>query len=844
MESKIYDKELYNIKGTNFIDGFSEEIFKQTYSYGKETLDDTQKRVAEDLAEIEEDSEFWTNQFQWIMEDFKFVPGGRIISNAGIGLRGTSYINCFVSGFDGPNQDSMEGIMDELKRQAMILKSEGGYGFCSDIMRPRGGFVDGIGNETPGAVKMLDMWDTQSAVITAGSGQKLKKEKSKIKIRKGAQMVTMSCWHPDIEEFITSKQTPGRLTKFNMSVLCTDEFMSAVENHKPWSLIFPDFDEDKNLYNKEWDGNIKLWVKRGGKIKTYKTFEDANILWDLIMNSTYNRNEPGVLFIDTINRLNNLYYIEHISATNPCGEQILPKGGVCLLGSLNLTQFIDFKNQNWDYEKLGEVIPIAIRMMDNVNDKTYVPLSIQRENLINKRRIGLGVMGYGSALMMLKVRYGSKEALDLTEELENFIANTAYQSSSILAKEKGSFPLFEKEKYLCSNFIKNLSNKTKSLIEKYGIRNSHLLSIQPTGNSSIFANVVSGGLEPVFLPEYVRTSMMPYPPNDLDIPKNIDWNNKTFTSINEWKWSKEGDDILLRIIHDGYVWKYDRDRGLLRETIVKDYGVRFLEGIGQWDSEANWAATTTQLSIDEHVNTMKIFAKYVDSAISKTVNIPNDYPYEDFKYAYSRAYQTGIIKGFTTYRSGTMTEVLGTIKSKGNDKIEKIIKNNAPKRPKSLHCDINHVTVEGEKWIVLVGILDRDPYEIFTFKPTKDGLHLPLRIKEGFLTKIKKGRYDLQCNSSLNIEDLSQHFETGEQEALTRMISAALRHGTECKFIVEQLNKSGGTIISFAKAIARTLKKYIPNESINSETCLNCGNKSLVYQEGCVVCTSCGNSKC
>jgi ribonucleoside-diphosphate reductase alpha chain len=844
---KVEEKKLQKLKGTKFIDEFSKEIYEQTYRYGNETIDETQKRVAKDLARIEKDPEFWENQFQWALEDFKFVPGGRITSNAGTGLKGTSYINCFVSGFEGTNQDSMSGIMKELQRQAMILKSEGGYGFCANVMRPRGGFVEGIGNETPGAVRMLDMWDTQSAVITAGSGQKTKKEKAKIKIRKGAQMVTMSCWHPDIEEFITAKQTPGRLTKFNMSVLITDEFMNAVENHLPWNLVFPDFDSNKEIYDNEWDGFLDTWIQKGYPIKTYKTFNDANELWDLIMKSTYNRNEPGVLFIDSINRLNNLFYAEKIDATNPCGEQLLPHGGVCLLGSLNLTQFIDFDKKDWNYNKLAQVIPIAVRFMDNVNDITYVPLEIQKENLRNKRRIGLGVMGYGSALMMLKLRYGSKKALELTEKLEYFIANEAYKASSNIAVEKGSFPLFNSEKYLKGNFVKNLSQETLELIKKQGLRNSHLLSIQPTGNSSIFSNVVSGGLEPVFLPVYVRTSMMPYPPEGLHIPKNVDWINKQYISDTDWTWIKEGDDNLLKTEFGGYTWKYDRDRGLLRETVVKDYAVRFLEEKGEWDANADWAATTTQLTVDEHVDTMKIFAKYVDSAISKTTNLPHDYPYEDFKDVYLKAYKTGTIKGFTTYRAGTMTEVLGSVEKEKQDsdgKPLKIVKTTAPKRPKTLPCDIYNVTANGEKWIVLIGLLDGDPYEVFAFKPKTEGLHLPVRLKQGYLTKIKKGRYDLQCEGGIIIEDLSQHFETTEQEALTRLISAALRHGSESKFIMEQLNKSEGTIVSFSKAIARTLKKYIPDEANSGEPCPSCGEKSLVYQEGCMVCLNCSSSKC
>jgi ribonucleoside-diphosphate reductase alpha chain len=701
---------------------------------------------------------------------------------------------------------------------------------------------------------MLDMWDTQSAVITAGSGRKTKKETGKTKIRKGAQMVTMSVWHPDIEEFITSKQTPGRLTKFNMSILVTDDFMEAVENNQPWNLEFPDFDSVKDVYKKEWDGNIKAWKAKGYPVEVYKTFENANELWELIMQSTYNRNEPGILFVDTMNKLNNLYYCEYISATNPCGEQILPTGGVCLLGSINLTQCVDFEKRDWDYKKISELIPIAIRFMDNVNDVTNVPLESQKENLKNKRRIGLGIMGYGSALMMLKVRYGSEYALKITQDLMEFFANTTYQASALIAKEKGFFPLFDKDKYLASKFVSNLSDETKSMIAKYGIRNSHLLSIQPTGNSSIFANVVSGGLEPVFMPTYVRTSMMPYAPEGLNVPSIIDWDNKKFqfAEVKEsgevalstnWEWIKEGDENLLKTEFGGYTWKIDKSRGLLRETVVKDYAVRFLETKKEWNATAEWAATTVQLGIDEHVKTMGVMAKYIDSAMSKTVNIPNEYPYEEFKRLYMDIYKTGAVKGGTTYRAGTMTEVLGSAdKKESKNDGNSITKTNAPKRPKTLECEIHHVSVGGIKWIVLVGMLGSDPYEIFAFK--KKNISINEKIKSGKLSKIKRGRYDLEMEA-FSLEDIKEHFETDEQESLTRMISVALRHGTDIKFIVEQLNKSEGKITSFSKAIGRTLKKYIPDGETSTEICPNCNAKnSLVYQEGCVVCTNCASSKC
>ena len=318
------------MKNKIFNNDFSEEVFNLTYSYNNESFDSMIQRVAKSLASVEKDKEKWEEKFTGILKSLKFIPGGRILSNAGTPLKGTTFINCFVDGLQGEDQDSMNGIFAALKRQGLILCSEGGYGFCCDVIRPRGGFISGIGNETPGSVVMLEMWDTQSKVITEGSGRKSQRKDSKKKIRKGAQMVTQSCWHPDIEEFITAKQTPGRLTKFNMSVLITDEFMNAVKNNKSWDLIFPDFEADKPFYKKNWNGDIKKWVSLGGKIRVYKTFENANELWDLIMSSTYNRNEPGVLFVDTINRLNNLYYCEYISSTNPCVSKDIviqtPKG--------------------------------------------------------------------------------------------------------------------------------------------------------------------------------------------------------------------------------------------------------------------------------------------------------------------------------------------------------------------------------------------------------------------------------------------------------------------------------------------------------------------------------------
>lgn len=844
---------------TQFTNEFSKATYEQTYRYSitDKNVNDTHLRVATDLASGEKDKIYWTNKFLYAQENFKFVAGGRITSNAGTGLEGTTYINCFVDGFIGEDQDSMEGILATLARQALILKSEGGYGFCADVMRPRGAFIRGIGNSSPGSIRMLDMWDTQSAVITDGSGKKNEDKRAKEKIRKGAQMVTMSCWHPDIEEFITSKATPNRLTKFNMSCLITDGFMNAVKNNLSWNLEFPDYEFDTKVYKKEWDGNIVKWKAKGYPTKIYKTFTNANELWELIMQSTYNRNEPGVLFVDTMNKLNNLYYCEHITATNPCGEQVLPIGGVCLLGSINLSQVVDVKNKNWDYKSLEEIIPIVVRLMDNVNDRTKVPLESQKENLVNKRRIGLGYLGYGSALMMMGVRYGSEEALELTNKLGSFVMNKAYQASALLAKEKGPFKLYDAEKYLAGEFVKGLSSETIALIKKHGLRNSHLLSIQPTGNSSVFANNVSSGLEPIFLTEYIRTATQPYAPEGLKTPQGIDWTGKTFEEVKDqkWEWKKEGDENLLWTTFHGDTWKMDKNRGLLKESIVRDYAVNYLESKKLWNPKADYVVTTTELTIDDHVKTMEIFSKYIDSAMSKTINLPKDYPYEDFKKLYTKMYETGTIKGGTTYRAGTTATVLSEVEKPKSEGKSAFSENHAPKRPKELEADVIRFQNGNEKWIAFIGILNNRPYELFTGK-AEDVLNLPLWVEKGKVIKTKgkngQNRYDFYFEDKdeygVTIEGISRTFDKNYWN-YAKLISGILRHGMPLTHVVElinSLNLESDLINTWKTGAARAIKRYIANGTAAADTkCDECGDiNGIHYEEGCLKCKNCGFSKC
>jgi len=829
---------------TNFSDEFSKEIYEQTYKINPDSnIDDTLDRVAKALSDLEDDSSFWYEKFQGVLHGFKFVPGGRVISNAGTGLGGTSLINCFTSGpspKDGP-VDSMEGILAELRSQALTLKSEGGYGFCCDFMRPRGAFVEGIAAESPGSVSMLDMWDTQSAVITKGSGKKSKNKKAKGKIRKGAQMVTMSCWNPGIEEFVTAKRTPGKLTKFNMSVLITDAFMEAVKNNEPWKLQFPDMDSDKPTYDAVWDGNLEKWIHEGGDVVTYKTYDNANELWDLIMKSTYEFNDPGVLFVDTINKMDNLD--EYISTTNPCGEQSMSPHSICLLGSLNLTQFINEDRTDFDYDALTEAVPTIIRLMDNVNDIAYVPLPEQRESLAGKRRVGLGYMGYGSALMLLGAKYGGERALQITNKLCDHVSNLAYQTSAKLAKEKGAFPMQDLGRYVESNFLKGLSEETMDLIRRFGTRNSHLLSVQPTGNTAIVANNVSGGLEPLFLPEYIRTVIVNAAPDGLSVPKSIDWSN-VVDRVGDWNWAKEGDESILRTEFNGLIYKIDRNRGLTREQLVCDYAVRVLKEEGKWDQEAEWAQTTTQLSVDDHVSTMAIFAKYCDAAISKTINVSNDTTYEDFKNIYMKAFDTGFVKGFTTYRAGTRTSVLAAVgeNSSSENTDDHIVVTKAPKRPKKLPCDIFNIVSEGKKWTILVGLLNGQPYEIFALGA--DELNLDKKFTNGVLWKTSKKKYNLELEGK-TVRDLQRFFKNDEQESITRLLSTSLRHGTPLRFLVSQMRKSGGTIVAYSKAVARVLSKFVKvSEEGSPEKCPECGSEKYFFVEGCNKCSDCGYGAC
>lgn len=867
---------------TEFEDPFSREIWESTYKHHSDaTVNDTFWRVARYVAGAEETEvlrQEWASKFYDMLTGFKCTPGGRILANAGAGWNGTTMANCFVSPRGSYDIDSIPGIMTDIENQAQTLKSEGGWGQNFSWLRPRGAFIHGVGVETPGAVKYMEIYDKVSDVITAGSGRKIAQSKAKPKIRKGAMMGILDCWHPDIVEFITAKQQPGRLTKFNMSVNCTDEFMAKVirareiegkmdrlskrilrtqgdatglrkehaalneqfEEADRWSLRFPE--TTYASYKEEWDGDIKGWEAKG-----YPTIEYRQVsvlwLWNLITESTYNRNEPGVLFLDRANHYDPLSSYHHkIVATNPCGEQALPPGGVCDLGSINLTQFVTQERQGFDLDRVRQYTRYLVRFLDNVNTLSHAPLQEYVDSMRDKRRVGIGILGWGSALLLMKIRFGSERARELRDLVMQVVATEAYMTSIDLAEEKGMFRYCDPERHAEAPFVRELGLSTEYMekLRRCGIRNSSLLSIQPTGNTSCFANVVSGGLEPLFLPEYTRTVILGTIPDEIAevCPR---WFEDAWSETDLFKFVKEGDDEILRGEFNGTVYKIDRNRGLTKEVPCADYAVRRLKEEGEWDPAADWAVTTTGLSVSDHVNDMKGFARWVDSSISKTVNLPNKYPYDDFQDLYLDAYTSGKIRGLTTYRAGTMMTVLSA-KEEREGYEEEVIKDDV-KLPTQMPSTTTTMRADGKKWWIttLMDEAGRRPVAFFVSTNHSEKDATTHDAVDRLMDLAKRKRIPKRWRDKTE----EKMRRDNNVQKVCRAAALNLRHGVLIKNVVSALESVedvyvGSFLFQFRKHLAGFIRD---GEKVENEKCLECGGE-IVYSEGCKRCTSCGSSKC
>ena len=540
------------------------EIDKMKYCQKDETFNEKVSRIARTLA----DDDQHKSSLKDILGNMRFLPAGRVQSAIGSSRITTAY-NCFVS---GTIEDSMNTIMEKASEAAETMRRGGGIGYDFSKIRPRGDKIKSLDSQASGPVSFMGIFDSICQTI-ASSGH-----------RRGAQMGVLRGDHPDIEEFVSAKRNSDRLTGFNISVGITDKFMEALTNtdDSSFDLVF--------------------------EHKTYKTI-CAKKLWDQIMESTWDWAEPGVLFVDRIAEMNNLHYCEEIVATNPCGEQPLPPYGACLLGSFNLTKYIVEDLQNtFDFTQFKYDIPEVVRAMDNVIDRTIYPLKQQSDEAKDKRRMGLGVTGLANAGEMLGLPYASDEFMDWAEKVFACLRDNCYKASALLAKEKGSFPLY-REEYLKSNFVRSLPQSVKKLIREHGIRNSHLTSIAPTGTISLVADNVSGGIEPVFSHYYDRTI-------------------QTF---------------------DGP--KVER---------VEDYA--YAKGVE--------GKTANETTVQEHLSVLLLAQHYVDSACSKTCNVVDDVGYEEFKQVYVDAWKGGA-KGCTTFRlSGKRYGVLTTVEEEKKDTAE------------------------------------------------------------------------------------------------------------------------------------------------------------------------------
>lgn len=773
---------------THKLPAIAEQIWQMKYRFmdGKgmpidTNIEATWQRVAAALAQAEtpETQAKWTTEFKAALGSFRFLPAGRIIAGAGTD-RSVTLFNCFVM---GTIPDDMGGIFEALKEAALTMQQGGGIGYDFSTLRPKGAEVKGVGADASGPLSFMDVWDAMCrTIMSAGS-------------RRGAMMATMSCDHPDIEAFIDAKREAGRLTMFNLSVLVSDALMEAVNADADWPLIF--------------DG------------KTFKVLK-ARALWDKIIGATYEYAEPGVIFIDRINRRNNLHYCETIHATNPCGEQPLPPYGACLLGSVNLPRLVQNPFEataHIEATELEKLVRTAVRAMDNVIDISRFPLPEQAAEAKAKRRIGLGVTGLADALALCGTRYGSDESITLIEKWMHTIQRAAYLASAELASEKGTFPLFDRTAFLEGETIRELDHDVQEAIATHGVRNALLTSIAPTGTISLFAGNVSSGIEPIFALDYTRKVLQP--------------------------------------------------DGSRKEEKVIDHAVAlYRERFGNDAKLPDYFVTAESLTPLEHLKVQAVVQKYIDSSISKTINCPEDLSFDEFKTVYNDAYAMGL-KGCTTYRP---SDVRGSVLSvdpeptggESRESTQSALPLEAPQSiQKPFEQDgVVYMSTPLERHTVLPG---------FTYKlqwPESD--HAMYITINDIIQDSRRRPFEIFINSK-NMEHYAWTV------ALTRMISAVFRRGGDVTFVVEELkavfDPRGGAWVTGryvpsllaaigevieqhmvdigfiagndGKPISEALKMAAGDESgPKRASCPRCGDRALIRQEGCDTCTECGYSRC
>jgi ribonucleoside-diphosphate reductase alpha chain len=772
-------------------------------------------RVAKSLASVEDPSirEEIEKKF---LENFNAgaIGAGRIMSSAGTGIKAT-LINCFVQPvgdcIQDLDEDGYPGIYEALKQAAETMRRGGGVGYDFSRIRPKGAEVKGTGSIASGPCSYINVFDQScSTVESAGA-------------RRGAQMGVLRIDHPDVLDFITAKRSPGRWNNFNVSVSVSNDFMRSVENGEEMELIHKAKPGELLIADGAYQRTDRLWV--------YKKVQ-ARDIWDEVMQSAYDFAEPGILFLDNINRDNNLNYCEQIEATNPCGEQPLPPYGCCDLGPIILTKFVvnpfGFKGEPYfDFDKFASVVKTQVRMLDNVLDVTYWPLEAQRLEAQSKRRIGVGFTGLGDALIMLKLAYNSAPAREKAAEISERLRDTSYDASIELAKEKGAFPDLDIGQYLSGeSFASRLGEGLKKKIRLHGLRNSHLLSIAPTGTVSLaFADNASNGIEPPFSWTYTRKK-------------------------------READ-------------------GSTKEYAVEDHAWRLFKELGgNVNALPDYFVTALEMSAEDHIEMMEAVQPFIDTAISKTVNVPADYPYEKFKNLYLTAWKSKL-KGMATYRPNSIlgsvlqiitspADILEVSDQEGEDWRNSPSKKVVDRRPHgelpAVAEKISYWTQDGQKTLYLI-------ISFLTVEGVVDGQKASVeRAIEFFMPVGQSGESQQWITSSMRMLSLAARGGFLAR-ALSDMRKVAwdrgpVRLGTKRKqdgalapmwhdsevaavaFAIENI-LAKRRIAEFKAAQEFTFGEFDSQKSMDSgimagKKCPECGAHAMIKKDGCEYCTSCG----
>lgn len=827
LENLISDPEQTQLEGVRL------KVFSDRYSLkdadGKSIEaypEQMWRRVAAGLAQVEKtpaDQEEWTKKFYSALKGFKYVPGGRVLSGAGTPYEVTFY-NCFV--IPSPH-DSRNGIIDNLKLMVDIMSRSGGVGINLSSLRPRGARVKKVNGTSSGPVNWAQLYSTATHDVIQQGGS-----------RRGALMLMINDWHPDVEEFIEVKKDLTRINGANLSVCVTDAFMDAVKKNADWDLYYPDITDPE--YDKLWDGDIDKWKAAGKKTVAYRTVKAADV-WEKICKAAWASAEPGLHFIERSNKRSNTWYFEKLIATNPCGEQPLGAWAVCNLGAVNLSAFVDSEG-NFDYKDLEEKVQTAIRMMDNVIDATGYYFPENKAQQMGIRRTGLGTMGLGDALIKMKLRYGSPEAQPTIEKIYKTIRDAAYETSATLAAERGTFPNFKKDKYLQGWFIKKLPSKIRDLIGKNGIRNAVLLTQAPTGTTSLISGV-SSGIEPVYDFAMVRRD-------------------------------RTGEHTIYHPLYQA--WK-EANPGV--------------------EKAPEYFVSANDLTPEDHVSVQGLVQDYTDSSISKTVNAPNAHTVEEVRSLYMQAYDLGC-KGVTYMRDGSREGVL----SHKDDKAEKkeevaTLAANVPvhlrKRPDNLRGVTRRIaTPVGHAFVTINEDEEGNPFEVFInvgkagTDITADAeaigrlISLALRIPSNYspnevIQQIVNQISGIGGSSSRGfgadrIHSLADAVSkvladyAGKVSTYPAVTEAKLTNGNghavadngiqtnghtngnghsipevkETETVEVKSEESTGVTmqLSAASLISKTVSRR--------DICPKCGVASFVYEEGCKKCYSCGHSEC